>query len=86
MGAGQSWRKLNGDQDDRRANKLPDISVRVHQAHDIRGSRHCLASREGWLMCGAEFFIFQSSSDRQWFTRPDQRTAHRTSLYILARR
>ena len=42
MGAGHSWRKLNGDQKDRRANKLPDISVRVHQAHDIRGSRHCL--------------------------------------------
>jgi hypothetical protein len=37
MGAGHSWRKLNGDQGDRRANKLPDISVRVHQAHDITG-------------------------------------------------
>ena len=37
MGAGHSWRKLNGDQNDRRANKLPDISVRVHQAHDITG-------------------------------------------------
>jgi hypothetical protein len=37
MGAGHSWRKLNGDQGDRRANKLPDMSVRVHQAHDITG-------------------------------------------------
>ena len=67
MSAGQSWRELNGDQNHRRANKLPDISVRVHQAHDIRGYRHRLASRQGWLMCGAGLFIFQSCSGRQWF-------------------
>ena len=37
MGAGQSRRKLNGDQDDHRTNKLPKLWVRVHQAHDITG-------------------------------------------------
>jgi len=37
MGAGQSRRKLNGDQGDHRANKLPKFWVRVHQAHDITG-------------------------------------------------
>ena len=37
MGAGQGRRKLNGDQDDHRANQLPELWVRVHQAHDITG-------------------------------------------------
>lgn len=37
MGACQSRRKLNGDQDDHRANQLPKLWVRVHQAHDITG-------------------------------------------------
>ena len=35
MGAGQNRRKLNGDQDDHRTNKLPEFWVRVHQAHII---------------------------------------------------
>jgi len=35
MGAGQSRRKLNGDQDDHRANKLPKLWVRVHKSHII---------------------------------------------------
>jgi hypothetical protein len=55
MGAGHSWRKLNGDQGDRRANKLPDISVRVHQLTISRRSPHWLAWRQRWLMCGAGF-------------------------------
>lgn len=37
MGAGQGRRKLNGDQDDHRTNKLPKLWVRVHHAHNITG-------------------------------------------------
>lgn len=37
MGTGQGRRKLNGDQDDHRTNKLPKLWVRVHHAHNITG-------------------------------------------------
>ena len=69
MGARQSRRKLNGDQDDHRANKLPKLWVRVHQAHDITGfpALHSLGLR--WLTRDAELFIFQSHSGQQRFTR-----------------
>jgi hypothetical protein len=69
MGARQSRRKLNGDQDDHRANKLPKLWVRVHQTHIITGipALHSLGQR--WLTRGAELFIFQSPSGQQRFTR-----------------
>jgi hypothetical protein len=69
MGTRQSRRKLNGDQDDHRANKLPKLWVRVHQTHIITGipALHSLGQR--WLTRGAELFIFQSPSGQQRFTR-----------------
>jgi hypothetical protein len=36
-------------------------------------------------MCGAGLFIFQSSSGRQWFTKPDERTAGQHSVYSVSK-